>query len=354
MPLLNCVLSNVLLALVLAVAASFVQRRLRRPALAHVLWVLVLVKLVTPPLVSVPVGKAPGSVACALGTCGCDHHSPTQAFLRDTLPWLLCGAWTAGAGLTAWTAWRRWTWFRRLTARASPAPAQWQALAARLTSEFAIRRPPEILVVPGRLPPLIVPGRVRSRLFLPTALLRRLNRSQRVALLLHELAHIKRGDHWLRVLELTIHVVYWWLPIVGSIGRRMRACEEACCDAAVVARLPQARRDYAELLLDALDFTNALRAHPVPQATAMSAAQDLEQRLRTILDAGHGTRRTGPGATVAVALACAILPCTLHYDLVGRPVPLATSAEREATPGGTGLPDRCGEGDRPVLRCCPS
>src|SRR5262245_49854386 len=129
MPLLNCVLSNVLLALLLAVVASFVQRRLRRPALAHILWVLVLVKLVTPPLVSVPVGKAPGSVACALGVCGCDHHSPTQAFLRDTLPWLLCGAWTAGAGLTAWTAWRRWTWFRRLTARARLAPPQWQALA---------------------------------------------------------------------------------------------------------------------------------------------------------------------------------------------------------------------------------
>jgi hypothetical protein len=234
------------------------------------------------------------------------------------------------------------------------APPQWQSLAARLTSELAIRRPPEILAVPGRLPPLIVPGRARSRMLLPTALLRRLNGSQRVALLMHELVHIKRGDHWVRVLELTINVVYWWLPIVGSIGRQLRACEEACCDAAVVARLPQARRDYAELLLDALDFADALPGRPAHQATTMSVAHDLEQRLRTILDARHRTRRTWPAGTLAVGLACAILPCTLHYDFVGRPAPTATSAEREAAPGGTDLPGCSREGDPPVLFCCPS
>ena len=42
---LSCVVSNVLLALLLALAAWFMQRWLRRHAIAHVLWVLVLVKL---------------------------------------------------------------------------------------------------------------------------------------------------------------------------------------------------------------------------------------------------------------------------------------------------------------------
>ena len=51
MPWLSWVASNVLLAAGLALAAWAVQRRLNRPAVAHVLWVLVLVKLVTPPVV---------------------------------------------------------------------------------------------------------------------------------------------------------------------------------------------------------------------------------------------------------------------------------------------------------------
>src|SRR5687768_15709816 len=49
-------LKNALLVIPLAMAALVVGRLFRRPALAHVLWVLVLVKLVTPPLIDVPVG----------------------------------------------------------------------------------------------------------------------------------------------------------------------------------------------------------------------------------------------------------------------------------------------------------
>src|SRR5262245_27520480 len=47
---------NLLLALPLVLAAFAAQRWFRRPALAHVLWALVLVKLLTPPLIDVPVG----------------------------------------------------------------------------------------------------------------------------------------------------------------------------------------------------------------------------------------------------------------------------------------------------------
>ena len=51
MPWLSCIVSNVILALLLALAAWFIQRKLRWHAIAHILRVLVLVKLVTPPLV---------------------------------------------------------------------------------------------------------------------------------------------------------------------------------------------------------------------------------------------------------------------------------------------------------------
>ncbi len=345
MPWLSCVVSNVLLALLLALAAWFVQWRIRRPAIAHVLWVLVLVKLVTPPLVNVPLHGSPGIMACTLGTCGCRQHAPRQTLVYDTLPWVLLATWSAGAAVTGWTAWRRWRRFRRLIAHTSPAPPEWQSLAASLASELSIRCPPEILAMPGRLSPLVVPGRYRPRMLLPMALLGQLNASQSAALLLHELVHIKRGDHLVRMLELTVGVAYWWLPIVGSIGRQLRACEETCCDMAVVAHLPQSRRDYAQLLLDVLDFVNPLPEQAVPQATAMSAAKGLEQRLLAILDATQGTRHTWTAGVCTVGLAFAILPCGLRYDFAGRPTPVTSSAEREpaAVPIGPG----------PRLAVCP-
>src|SRR5262249_54056834 len=64
MPLLETVLSNSLAACALAGAAWFAGRMLRRPAAAHGLWILVLLKLCTPPLFFVPLGwLAPAAAA---------------------------------------------------------------------------------------------------------------------------------------------------------------------------------------------------------------------------------------------------------------------------------------------------
>jgi len=352
MPWLSCIISNVVLATLVALAAWFVQRRLRRPGIARILWLIVLVKLVTPPLVSLPLRESPGMMSCLLGTCGCALHAGRQTVLFSTLPWILLAVWSAGAAATGWNAWRRWTQFRRLIAHAVPAPREWQTLAARLASELSLRSPPEILAVPGRLPPLVVPGRRRARLLLPAALIGRLNASQRAALLLHELTHIKRRDHVVRMLELTVRVAYWWLPLVGSIGRQLRACEETCCDAAVVAHLPQARRDYARLLLDVVDFASPLPRQAIPHATAMSAADDLEQRLHTILGASSAKRRTWPAAAFALGLSCAILPCGWHYDSISRPA--AATAADKCEPSGDAMRM---PGERKYdlsLHCCPS
>jgi bla regulator protein blaR1 len=350
MPWLSWVVSNVFLALLLALTAWFIQRWLRWHAVAHVLWVLVLVKLVTPPLVRVPLQASPGSLACVLGTCGCAQHAHAQRILVDRLAWILLAAWAAGASATAWTAWRRSTRFQRLLTHASPAPPEWQALAVRLGSELSLRRLPEVLTAPGRLPPLILPGWRRPRLLLPTALLGRLNASQQLALLLHELIHIKRGDHLVRLLELTVGVVYWWLPGVGWIGRQLRDCEEISCDAAVVAHAPQARRDYAQLLLDVVDFANPLPGQAGRQATAMSAG-DLEKRLRAILNATPGTRGVWPARALMVGLACAILPYQLPYGVVGPPA--TSSAEREQPAWKMRLPGGDREGQPPADLCCP-
>jgi beta-lactamase regulating signal transducer with metallopeptidase domain len=324
---LSCILSNVVIASSLALAAWFVQKRLRRHAFARVLWLLVLIKLITPSLLSVPVSTSPGKFACMLGMCRCGRHATAQMIVHDWLPWTLLAAWAAGAGATAWTAWRRWNRLQRLIADANPAPLTWQSQLEQLASELAIRRPPQILAVPGRLPPLVVASWRHPRMLLPTDLMRRLNRVQRAALLLHELIHIKRGDHLTRMLQLIVGVAYWWLPVVGRIGRQLSACEEVCCDAEVVDHLPNARVQYARLLLDVVDFTSASPREIISQVTAMSAADDLEQRLRAILESQQITRPAWSIKAFAAVVACALLPCGLHCELIARPARATTSAE---------------------------
>jgi bla regulator protein blaR1 len=352
MAVLSWVVSNVILATLLALAAWVAQRR-ARPGVAHLLWVLALVKLVTPPLVSVPLGQSQAATRCELGTCGCPPHQRPHDFVRDTLPWLLLGVWVVGAGVTACVGWRRWTQFRRLIALATPAPEEWQSQSARLASELSLRHPPEVLVVPGRLPPLVVPGRSRPCVLLPADLLNQLDEPQRAAMLLHELAHIRRGDHRVRLLELAVRVAYWWLPVVGLIGRQLRACEELCCDAAVVGRLPEARRDYARLLLDVIDFATPTAYGP---ATAMSStAADLEKRLRSILDPTPRTTRAPLVAVFVAVLGCAILPCQLRYSFAAGPTPPAVVPVEDVFPEGCAMPPQRVEPTAWAKAiCCPS
>src|SRR5215813_7118662 len=117
---LTWIVSNVLLASLVALAAWFMQRRLRRPAIAHLLWMLVLVRLVTPPMVIMPLDKEPRTTACQNGTCSCGPHIASTA--RGMLPWILLGAWWVGASATGWTAWCRWKRFQCLLAHTAPAP----------------------------------------------------------------------------------------------------------------------------------------------------------------------------------------------------------------------------------------
>jgi beta-lactamase regulating signal transducer with metallopeptidase domain len=199
-----------------------------------------------------------------------------------------------------------------------------------VAQELSLNTPPETLVAPGRLPPFVVQSLRRARLVLPEALVEQLTEPQRRALLLHELTHLKHGDHRLRLLELAVRIAFWWLPL-GTIGRQLRACEELCCDAAVVKRMPHARRDYAQLLLDVLDFADPVLETPA-HAMGMSASQGMEARLHRILKRQNQSRWTAMLAGLTVLSACLLLPCGVHYEL-------AASAAEVPTP--SSLADGC-------------
>jgi beta-lactamase regulating signal transducer with metallopeptidase domain len=303
--------SNVLIASLVALAAWWVERRLAWHAVARVLWVLVLVKLITPPLVTARLVELPAALACTVGACGCAAHATDQTVVGAALRAAFC-LWLVGASVTAGIAGWRWLRLQRLLAHAQPASAEWQSLARRLGEQLGLRRIPDVVAVPGRLPPLVAPGR-RPRLVLPAELLGSLDAPQRSALVLHELEHIRRSDHLVRLLELAVNVAYWWLPALRTIGRRLRSCEETCCDAAVMAHLPLARRDYARLLLEVVDFADPL-PRLAPQATGMSAAHDLEARLRAILGGTASARRPRIVGILVVGFALAALPWGVGFE----------------------------------------
>jgi beta-lactamase regulating signal transducer with metallopeptidase domain len=173
--------------------------------------------------------------------------------------------------------------FQKLLRFTLPAPSLLQSETARLASRLGLKSCPPVEVVNGPISPMLWAFCGRARILLPTALLDRLSPAARETLLLHELAHYRRRDHWVRVLEFVVTGLYWWNPVVWWALREIHLAEEECCDGWVISQSPQNRSIYARALLETIDFLTAARLHMPPIASGIARVQILEQRLRGIM-----------------------------------------------------------------------
>ena len=129
-------------------------------------------------------------------------------------------------------------------------------------------------------------------------------------LLVHELAHVKRGDHLVGWLELAAGIVWWWNPLFWLVRSELREQAELSCDAWVISALPHGRRAYAESLL-AVSGAAAPRV-PSPSLVVVgmhaTSRRVLERRLVMIMK-GRAPVRLSLGALLAITLvAGATLP----------------------------------------------
>jgi GWxTD domain-containing protein len=123
----------------------------------------------------------------------------------------------------------------------------------------------------------MVLGQLRPVILMPLGLLAGLPTDQIEALLLHELAHIRRGDYLFNLLQRSVECLLFYHPAVWWISRVMRAERENCCDDIVVATTGKAG-DYAE----ALAALEQLRGRGQEPAVA-AAGGNLLKRIRRLL-----------------------------------------------------------------------
>lgn len=220
-----------------------------------------------------------------------DLRTAVAAFV---LAWPLLAAWGLLLTLARWIALRR-------QVRALPLvdDVELQAAAADLAQRAGVPVP-TLRISPVWPSPLVAPG---SQICLPATLMRRLEAGQRVAVLAHEIAHLRRRDvAWRLAARLVAHVG-WLQPLNRLALRRLDLLAELACDAwaaeeAGAMPLAQglyvcasdrvehaARRDARSPLLRWLP---ARGATPMPAlASAMAAARSpLMQRMHALLEDG--------------------------------------------------------------------
>jgi beta-lactamase regulating signal transducer with metallopeptidase domain len=310
-------LGNLVFALPVGLLAWWLQARGDRPFLAHLLWLLVLIKLVTPPLLSLPVAIVPAAVPTALMSVdsppldsslfGAPDTAQVPSWLA-TISWqlVLVGTWLAGSAIVLAGSLLRAARFNRLLWRTSkPADRVTQAVASGIASRLGLANVPEVRTTIANLSPMVwwIGGRVR--IYLPQTMAIRMDRDELGSILAHELGHVRRRDHIVRWLEWAVCVLNWWNPVAWWARRNLRVSEEICCDAFVLSRTAASRDAYAGALVSALELLVVPAVRPSGLASHVNGGT-IERRIRMILS-GQSLIETPRWLRGAVLVAAALV-----------------------------------------------
>ncbi len=100
--------------------------------------------------------------------------------------------------------------------------------------------------------------------------------------LLHEMAHIDRGDWLTQIIRTVVCAMYWFHPLVWALNRFCQAEAERACDNVVIqAGVQQA--DYAEHLLG-LVLSARSNKHTIGPMLSFARTTQIQYRMRSILD----------------------------------------------------------------------
>jgi beta-lactamase regulating signal transducer with metallopeptidase domain/Leucine-rich repeat (LRR) protein len=306
--------------LTVAVAAICALACRRRPHLAYLLWMLVVVKALTPPLLPSPTGifswalaerpVAPSPSSQTFDFAKIDPIEPaanipevrpikndgTRAAIPSELPaaqpspiehvtygQILLAFWGTSIVILSGYTLARWLLLMR-TLRTTRQPItddlrnQFQAIARHL----GMRRRPRLIVSSEPLGPAAFgwwPGTV----ILPQSLVATKTAAELAPILAHELVHLRRCDTLAGSLQLAAQLVWWFHPAVWWASRQARVERERACDEEVLATLSYPATDYARMLVEILAWRNQLpTALPWP---AMRGREVTKRRLQHLL---HG------------------------------------------------------------------
>ncbi|MFO0973826.1 MAG: M56 family metallopeptidase [Phycisphaerae bacterium] len=246
-------------------------------------------------------------------------------------------AWLAGpcplpisiwlAGSLALATWRMVGLLRlaRIAHRAAPADAETLALVQAAAARLGLRCPPRVRMTAASLSPMIV-AIAAPILLLPQQLWEALPLAARRTIIYHELAHVRRRDHWVRRLDVLIGLLFWFHPIAWLARQRVREEAELCCDAWVTWHLPRFRRAYADALLATQELLFHSRTAMPSAGIGMSTvrAGRFARRLTMLMTETRRPRLTRAGVALAGLLGLAAWGATPVWSCPPEEAPTPT------------------------------
>lgn len=213
-------------------------------------------------------------------------------------PWLsvIVGIWCLGVLAFAWRPLLSWHTVRRLrSVGVSPVPAAVAAMLQQTSERLRLRQAVQILQSTLTRVPIVI-GYLRPVILLPVCVIAGVPTSQLEAILAHELAHVRRHDFLVNLLQTLVETVFFYHPAVWWLSHRIRVERENCCDDLAVAAIGN-RVEYGRALLALVELRGTTTA------LALGARSgSLLDRVRRLFSRDPAERSVGAGVVVGVGV----------------------------------------------------
>ncbi|MDP2874661.1 MAG: M56 family metallopeptidase [Holophaga sp.] len=238
------------------------------------------------------------------------------------MPWLIA-AWVFGVSAMSLRLAGGWFWIQRFRwFGAETVDVQWQSRLQWLARDLGVKRPVRLMKSLAVEVPIVL-GWLRPLILVPAALFTAMDPRALETILAHELAHVRRHDYLVNLLQSAMEVLLFFHPAAWWLSAQIRAERENCCD----------------------DIAVSLCGDPLLYARALTALEELRPELNSnlALAATGGTlmnriRRIlapklppSPAARVGLiaALAVSVLGAASTFGLRQQETPKATEVKKD-------------------------
>ncbi len=269
------------------------------------------------------VGDHISAPSMTLASSSRQTSSAISRFADQSRAWLalFVAIWAMGVALLSVRLAGGWFVANRLTRRGvSPVTEEIAMLADRLMARLSLTRAIRLLESSIVRVPTVI-GWIAPVVLVPASALSGLSSSQLEALLAHELAHIRRHDYLVNVLQSAVETLLFYHPAVWWISHRVRIEREHCCDDAAIDVCGD-RAGYAAALAT-LEV-----AKTMPSMAVAATGGSLVDRIRRIVGVPPAPRETSfgwVGAMLMLLIVGLLSPAAFasrHADEVAKPVAL--------------------------------
>ena len=230
-------------------------------------------------------------------------EAPRVAWLDAMHPWIL-PIWAVGVLLLSIRLTAAWWHASHLSRSAGNADPAVSSIVDGLVRRIGVTQPVRLRTATDAATPGVV-GWLRPVLLLPPAAAMGLTATQLEAVLAHELAHVRRRDYLVNMIQIVVETLFFYHPVVWWTSRQIRLERELCCDDIAVAACG-----------NPVEYARGLAALARRQLTPLAQAATggpLMYRVRRLLGLAPREFAAGDLAGI-VAMVIAVGGIVLHMD----------------------------------------